>query len=204
MLYGCWFLCDPKQEKIIGLEVFLVISCTFLLSVVIFLSLILKKQRNSFKEQVSSISVDFSNRESSLLSNISILQESFQSQQQSISERKLDLDEKENIYLNKIKELEDKFTEESENRKKITSQKKSSEVRLGLIAETLAPFLDQFDFNPEQCSFLGKPIDYISFGDKEIAFIEIKSGNAKLNQNQKRIKKQVEDKKIIWKEVRIK
>ena len=153
---------------------------------------------------MSSISVDFSNRESSLLSNISILRESFQSQKQSISERKLDLDEKENIYLNKIKELEDKFTEESENRKKITSQKKSSEVRLGLIAETLAPFLDQFDFNPEQCSFLGKPIDYISFGDKEIAFIEIKSGNAKLNQNQKRIKKQVEDKKIIWKEVRIK
>ena len=56
---------------------------------------------------------------------------------------------------------------------------KSSEVRLGHIAETLAPFLDQFDFDPEHCTFLGKPIDYISFGDNEITFIEVKKRKKK-------------------------
>ena len=75
---------------------------------------------------------------------------------------------------------------------------------MGHIAETLAPFLDQFEFDPEQCSFLGKPIDYISFGDNEITFIEVKSGNAKLNQRQRQIKDLVDKKMISWKEVRIK
>lgn len=182
----------------------MIISCTCLFSVVVFLSLNLKKQKKHFHEQSSKIEFDFSNRENSLLSNISTLQESFKSQNESISERKKELDEKEIIYLDKIKNLEENLFEEVEVRKKITSQKKSSEVRLGFIAETLAPFLDQFNFEPEECSFLGKPIDYISFGEEEVTFIEIKSGNAKLNQNQKRIKKQIEDKKVSWKEVRIK
>jgi predicted Holliday junction resolvase-like endonuclease len=204
MLYGCRFLCDPKQEKIVRLEIFLCILCTFLFSAVVFLSFTLKRQKSSFQKQFSSISSDFTNRENNLLSNISTLRESFKSQNDSITERKKELDEKEKDYLNRINVLEESLSEEIETRKKITSQKKSSEVRLGLVAETLAPFLDQFNFEPEECSFLGKPIDYISFGEEEITFIEIKSGNAKLNQNQKRIKKQVEDKKIKWKEVRIK
>jgi predicted Holliday junction resolvase-like endonuclease len=86
----------------------------------------------------------------------------------------------------------------------VVSQKKSGEVRLGHIAETLAPFLEQFEFDPERCSFMGKPIDYISFGDDEITFIEVKSGNAQLNQRQRQIKKLVEQRAISWKEVRIK
>ncbi len=186
------------------MEIYLLIFCTILISAIVFLSIILKKQKNISNVEMLRIKNDFEVRENSLLSNITTLQDSFKSQQESISERKIELDEKEKIYLNKIFDLENKLTEESEAKKKITSQKKSSEVRLGLIAETLAPFLNQFNFEPEQCSFLGKPIDYISFGEEEITFIEIKSGNAKLNNNQKRIKKQVEDKKISWKEVRIK
>ncbi len=186
------------------MEIALCILCTLFLSVSVFLYFTLKRQKSSFQKQFSSISSDFTNRENNLLSNISTLQESFKSQNESILERKKELDEKEGIYLDKIKSLEENLFEETETRKKITSQKKSSEVRLGLVAETLAPFLDQFNFEPEECSFLGKPIDYISFGEEEVTFIEIKSGNAKLNKNQKRIKKQIEDKKVSWKEVRIK
>lgn len=103
-----------------------------------------------------------------------------------------------------IESLEFKILEETEKHKKILSQKKSSEVRLGHIAETLAPFLDQFNFEPEQCSFLGKPIDYISFGDDEITLIEIKSGNSQLNSKQRTIRDQVINKQINWKEIRIK
>ena len=109
-----------------------------------------------------------------------------------------------NLQSQQIKELQEKLDSETEARKKVLSQKKSGEVRLGHIAETLAPFLDQFEFDPETCSFLGKPIDYISFGDDEITFIEVKSGNAQLNQRQRQIKQLVQQKAISWKEVRIK
>ena len=102
-------------------------------------------------------------------------------------------------------ETQEKLEEETKQRKKVFIAKKSSEVRLGHIAETLAPFLDQFDFEPERCSFLGQPIDYVSFGDDEITFIEVKkSGNSQLSQKQKHIKHLVEQKLISWKEIRIK
>jgi predicted Holliday junction resolvase-like endonuclease len=124
--------------------------------------------------------------------------------QDSRQQERSDFQARLNLQAQNIKELEEKFFDETEKRKKIVSQKKSGEVRLGHIAETLAPFLDQFEFDPEQCSFLGKPIDYISFGDNEITFIEVKSGNAKLNQRQRQIKDLVDKKMISWKEVRIK
>jgi predicted Holliday junction resolvase-like endonuclease len=106
--------------------------------------------------------------------------------------------------LKNLSSLEEKLEQETQTRKKVVSQKKSGEVRLGHIAETLAPFLDQFDFDPENCTFLGKPIDYISFGDDEITFIEVKSGNSQLNKKQRYIRDQVKAKLVNWKEVRIK
>lgn len=105
--------------------------------------------------------------------------------------------------LKNVKSLEEQLSELSEEKRKIVSQKKSSEVRLGNIAETLAPFLDQFNFNPEHCIFLGRPIDYISFGSKEITFIEIKSGKSQLNSKQRSIRDQVHNKRVAWKEIRI-
>lgn len=105
--------------------------------------------------------------------------------------------------LKNIKSLEEQLSELSEEKRKIVSQKKSSEVRLGNIAETLAPFLDQFNFKPERCIFLGRPIDYISFGSREITFIEIKSGKSQLNSKQRSIRDQVHNKQVAWKEIRI-
>jgi len=106
--------------------------------------------------------------------------------------------------LNKqIKDLESELESIIDDKKKITSQKKSSEVRLGHIAETLAPFLDQFDFDPENCVFLGKPIDYISFADDEITLIEVKSGKSQLNSRQRHIRDQVKSNLVAWKEIRI-
>lgn len=103
----------------------------------------------------------------------------------------------------KIKDLENQLESTIDDKKKITSQKKSSEVRLGNIAETLAPFLDQFDFDPENCVFLGKPIDYISFADDEITLIEVKSGKSQLNSRQRHIRDQVKSNLVAWKEIRI-
>tara|TARA_B100001093_G_scaffold519468_1_gene608628 strand:- start:4484 stop:5059 length:576 start_codon:yes stop_codon:yes gene_type:complete len=102
-----------------------------------------------------------------------------------------------------LEETEQKLTEEIEQRKKVLSQKKSGEVRLGNIAETLAPFLDQFKFDPENCIFLGRPIDYISFDDEQITFIEIKMGKSQLSSKQRHIRDLINDKQVYWKEIRI-
>ena len=130
-------------------------------------------------------------------------QEYLSKQQKSIEDYKQELQYKESYLIQANKDLEEKLVEKTEKLTKITHQKKSSEVRLGHIAETLAPFLDQFDFEPEKCAFLGKPIDYISFGDDEITFIEVKSGKSQLNTKQRHIRDQVKAKLINWKEIRI-
>tara|TARA_B100000427_G_C15233729_1_gene474534 strand:- start:47 stop:403 length:357 start_codon:yes stop_codon:yes gene_type:complete len=90
-----------------------------------------------------------------------------------------------------------------EKHKKLLSQKKSSEVRLGHISETLAPFLDQFEFDPENCTFLGKPIDYIAFEEEAITIIEIKSGKAQLTKKQRQVRDLIKDGKVYWKEIRV-
>jgi predicted Holliday junction resolvase-like endonuclease len=103
------------------------------------------------------------------------------------------IDRLENIVINK-----------EESYKKLLSQKKSSEVLTGHIAEKFVPFLKSFKHKPRQTQFLGMPIDFIAFGDDEVTFIEVKSGNSRLNPNQKRIKQLILDKKVKWEEIRIK
>ena len=163
-----------------------------------------KDENNFLKLKINDQHFDFQAREKTLNETIRNLQKVL-TQNNSLTEASnSDFKKKEIELTERVRQLEKDLQAETENRKKIVSQKKSSEVRLGHIAETLAPFLDQFDFDPETCSFLGKPIDYISFGDDEITFIEVKSGNAQLNQRQRHIRDLVNQKLISWKEVRIK
>jgi len=87
---------------------------------------------------------------------------------------------------------------------RLLSQKKSSEVLLGQVTEKIAPFLKEFPYDPRKSTFLGMPIDYIVFGDKEITFVEIKSGNARLSKKQSDIRNLVKHKKVAWHEINIK
>lgn len=132
------------------------------------------------------------------------LKESFEHERKSIEEKKVEIQTKEKDFQIAVAKLTEDLEEQKELKSKVTSQKKSSEVRLGHIAETLAPFLDQFEFEPEECCFLGKPIDYVSFGEEEITFIEVKSGQSQLSTKQRKIRDQVKAGKVSWKEVRIK
>lgn len=147
--------------------------------------------------------LELQSKESYFQENLNKLHSSFTVEQKFIEETKFELQSREKQLQKDFEDLQQKLEEETENRKKVLSQKKSSEVRLGCIAETLAPFLDQFEFNPEECTFLGKPIDYISFGDEEITFIEVKSGKSQLNAKQRHIRDQVKSKLVKWKEIRI-
>ena len=83
------------------------------------------------------------------------------------------------------------------------SLRKSSEVRLGLIAEQMAPFLEKFKHDPKKAKFLGMPIDYIIFEDDKIYFTEIKSGKAKLTDIQKNIKDIIERGDVKFETIRI-
>ena len=87
--------------------------------------------------------------------------------------------------------------------KNISSAKKSSEVKVGNITEQFAPFLDNWGYDPNNFSFLGKPIDGISYEEDEIVFIEIKSGKSRLSQKQNNIKKLVEEGKVSFKTFRV-
>ena len=103
------------------------------------------------------------------------------------------------------KELEKKLQVEIENNKKILSQKKSSETNLGQISENLAPFLENFPYDPKDCQFLGNPLDYIVYDldQGQIVFIEVKSGGSKPSKKQRTIKNIIQSGRVFYEEMRI-
>jgi predicted Holliday junction resolvase-like endonuclease len=86
---------------------------------------------------------------------------------------------------------------------------KSRAVLGGQFSEQLAPFLPDFKYLPTECKFLGKPVDFICFkglDDKnvsEIVFVEVKSGKARLNPQEKTVKEAVEKKRVRWEEYKV-
>lgn len=86
---------------------------------------------------------------------------------------------------------------------------RSRAVLGGQFSEQLAPYLPDFKYNPSDCRFIGKPIDMIVFNGlcdgnlRDIVFLEVKSGDSKLNSNQKDLKKAIDEKKVKFEEYRI-
>lgn len=81
---------------------------------------------------------------------------------------------------------------ESELRK--DAAKKSRAVVRGRIVEQIAPFIAGFSYNPQDCRFLGSPIDFVVFdgmslGDlTEIVFVEVKSGRSRLSTRERQVR----------------
>ena len=88
--------------------------------------------------------------------------------------------------------------------KKLNSQKKSSEVRTGQIAEHFVPLLKDFKYNRKQARFLATPIDFIIFEEEEIIFMEVKTGNSQLTTTQRKVRDLIKEKKVKWEVLRIK
>ena len=89
-------------------------------------------------------------------------------------------------YFKTKKECEKKVKEYKRKHDRMLSLKKSSEIRVGKIGENMAPFLKAWPYDPNNFRFLGNPVDGIQFTNKEIIFIEIKTGKSKLTKSQKR------------------
>ncbi len=86
---------------------------------------------------------------------------------------------------------------------------KSRAVLKGQFSEQLSPFNDDFPVKPSEARFLGAPIDFVAFKGldeknvEEIVFIEVKTGNSKLNGTEKTIKEAIQNKKVRFEEYRI-
>jgi predicted Holliday junction resolvase-like endonuclease len=85
--------------------------------------------------------------------------------------------------------------------------KQSRAVLGGLVSEQVAPFLPGFPFDPGDCRFVGKPVDFIVFkgmNEKaidEVIFLEVKSGSSRtLNEQEKRLRDVIQSGKVRWEE----
>jgi len=107
--------------------------------------------------------------------------------------------------VNENQELNERLVIEVERNRVLLSQKKSSEVRVGMISEHLVPFLNECPFDPKDMVFLGRPIDFISFNLDEgsIHFIEVKTGNSEESKKQKTIKAIVQSGRVYYSQIRL-
>jgi predicted Holliday junction resolvase-like endonuclease len=88
---------------------------------------------------------------------------------------------------------------------KLVSHKSSLQsfhVKVGNIAEQMAPFSSAFPWDPEGFKFLGKPIDGIQFENDRIILVEFKTGKSQLSKDQRRIKNLVTNREVYFEEVR--
>ena len=113
------------------------------------------------------------------------------------------------LAIQKAKEEELKEREKDIlKRKKLASEKAeitAKAVNIGKKIEVIFPTLKDFNWTLPDCRYLGDPIDMVIFNgasvDKisSISFVEIKSGNARLNKHQKAVKEAIEDNKVDFK-----
>lgn len=79
----------------------------------------------------------------------------------------------------------------------------------GEIYEKILPALPDFPYAPKDMVFIGKGTDYVIFDWlsewylREIIFLELKSGKAVLNANEKSIKNTIAQKRVRFSEYRI-
>jgi len=87
--------------------------------------------------------------------------------------------------------------------------KKSREVLGGQFSEQLAPFLPDFPFSPTEARFMGKPIDFIIFKGmdekdiQEVVFVEVKSGKARVNAHERKLRDAIKAGRVSWYEYRV-
>ncbi|MFW9962773.1 MAG: Holliday junction resolvase-like protein [Candidatus Sifarchaeia archaeon] len=93
---------------------------------------------------------------------------------------------------------------------------RSRYVLKGKIAEHLVPmYRDVFKYDPADARFIGSPIDYLIFdgytavkdgnSDEPITVIlaDIKTGDAKLNRTERKIKEAVEQGRVTWETIKL-
>jgi len=102
------------------------------------------------------------------------------------------------------------LTQESKEKQK-RSKRFVRSVLGGLFSEQVAPFLPDFpaDLKASEARFIGKPVDFLIFKGMdekritEVVFVEVKSGNSQLTQNERDLRDVIQAKKVRWCEYRV-
>src|SRR5436190_1799632 len=90
-----------------------------------------------------------------------------------------------------------------------TAVEQSKAVTRGQIYEQLVPYLPEFEFNPKDAQFLGRPVDFVVFdgldeGDlRRIVFVEVKTGAATLSTRERRVRDAIREGRVEWTEIRV-
>ncbi len=82
-------------------------------------------------------------------------------------------------------------------------RRRSQSTKYGQLSEQFIPLLEAYPGNPKDFRFLGSPVDGVGFEKDKIIIAEFKVSNSRLTDNQKRIKKIIEDGNVEFVEVRI-
>ena len=88
--------------------------------------------------------------------------------------------------------------------------KHSRAVLSGQFSEQIAPYMPGFPYKPAEARFMGKPVDFIVFKGMDekkidkVVFVEVKTGQGKLNNVEKSLKEAVQNKKVEWNEYNFK
>jgi predicted Holliday junction resolvase-like endonuclease len=108
----------------------------------------------------------------------------------------------------KLKDELEERQKELTKRRKLTTRKAlitTKAVNIGKNLEKVLPTMKDFKWTVPDSKFLGDPIDLMTFNGlsigkvNSISFIEVKSGNAHLNEHQKSIRDAIADQRVSYK-----
>ena len=85
----------------------------------------------------------------------------------------------------------------------VRSSSQSLSTRYGQMTEQFMPFVPNYPWDPERFRFIGSPIDGIQFEDDEIIIVEFKASSSRLTTRQRRIRDQVKEGRVEFKEIRL-
>jgi len=132
--------------------------------------------------------------------------------QRVFEQRRTDL---ERVFEEKYKALLEQWKIETERAFREDALAKSRAVLKGKLAEQLAPIFKIFGYNPSDARFIGDPVDYVIFDNytkvKEriedtpikIVLADVKTGEAGLTYEQRRIKEGIEKGLVEFKIIRM-
>ena len=115
-----------------------------------------------------------------------------------------------NQYIQDLDIFKESFIRTEKPKIRKETLKKSERVARGFTIENFAPFL-QKKYSPTDFRHLGDPIDYVIYDGltdihqgvadeiKEIIFLDIKTGQSRLNKGQRRIRDAVNSGKVSFK-----
>src|SRR5438067_8381018 len=88
----------------------------------------------------------------------------------------------------------EQWKSEHEQYTRVDAIQRSQDVILGNVTQHLVPYFPDFQYNPNDVRFIGSPVDLIIFDGmsdgclKCITFVEVKTGDAKLNARQRQVR----------------